>query len=84
MNTNLKRAALVAASIALATAACAQSQDSTQPPLYPADGEQVADYCSEAMRVFLRELARTDGDVSPEPQSEEECRKQFVAQPGKS
>ena len=77
MSKKLNRAAFAAGLLAaLAAPVYAQSQDSRPVGMQAVDGDESYP-CSEAARIFRREIARTDGDVTPEVQSEAECRQQY-------
>jgi hypothetical protein len=83
VSKNLQRAAFAAGFFAVTALvdAPAQAQEA-QPQAQPASTQPAADDfsypCSEFARIFMREIARTDGDTNPELQSEAECRKQYV------
>ena len=78
MHPKSKQAALVAAFSALAALAIPVHAQSPEGPtgLYAVEDIK-AGPCSEATRELLREMTRTDGDVAPPLQSEEECRRQY-------
>ena len=69
--------------VALAAPAFGNEDNDRQPYDMPAvAAEDRSDPCSEAARNLLREMARTDGDMNPQVQGEEDCRRaHFWAQP---
>ena len=77
MSKKLNRAALAAGLLAaFAAPAYAQSPEIRPVAMQAVDGDESYP-CSESARIFRREIARTDGDVTPDLQSESECRQQY-------
>ena len=73
---NSHKQALVAIVSLLACAAHADGGDVSMPASYPIEEPQAVEQtCADAARnaAFLRELARTDGDVEPDSPAIPEC-----------